>query len=34
MLRSLPFLLGEALINLRRHSLMTVAAVTGITIAL
>jgi Cell division protein len=34
MLRSLPFLLREALVNLRRHSMMTIASVTGIAIAL
>lgn len=34
MTRSLPFLLREALINLRRHGLMTVAAVTTIGVAL
>jgi cell division transport system permease protein len=33
-IRSFPFLLREALINLRRHGLMTVAAVTTIAVAL
>jgi cell division transport system permease protein len=33
-MRSIPFLLREALINLRRHGLMTVAAVTTIGVAL
>ncbi|MBC8137162.1 MAG: FtsX-like permease family protein [Fibrella sp.] len=34
MTRSLPFLLGEALRNLRRHALMTVAAISAIAVAL
>lgn len=34
MIRAFPFLLREALINLRRHGLMTVAAVTTIGVAL
>ena len=33
-LRSLPFLLGEALRNLLRHALMTVAAISAIAVAL
>lgn len=34
MIRSFPFLLGEALRNLRRHALMTVAAISAISVAL
>jgi cell division transport system permease protein len=33
-MRSLPFLIGEAFANLRRHGLMTVAAVSTIAVAL
>ena len=33
-MRSLPFLFKEALVNLRRHGLMTVAAITTIAVAL
>ncbi len=33
-MRSLPFLLGEALVNLKRHGLMTAAAITTITVSL
>jgi cell division transport system permease protein len=34
LMRAFPFLLREALINLRRHGLMTVAAITTIAVAL
>lgn len=34
MIRSLPFLFGEAFRNLRRHTLMTVAAISAIAVAL
>ena len=33
-MRSIPFLFREALVNLRRHGLMTVAAITTIAVAL
>ncbi|MBC8104855.1 MAG: hypothetical protein H7Z41_19950, partial [Cytophagales bacterium] len=33
-MRSLPFLLREALMNLRRHGLMTIAAITTIAVSL
>ncbi|MBC7808607.1 MAG: cell division protein FtsX, partial [Akkermansiaceae bacterium] len=34
MTRSFPFLLAEAVRNLRRHALMTVAAISAIAVAL
>jgi cell division protein FtsX len=33
-MRSLPFLLREAMTNLRRHGFMTLAAITTIAVAL
>jgi len=33
-MRSLPFLFREAFVNLRRHCLMTAAAITTIAVAL
>src|ERR671928_70048 len=33
-MRSLPFLMREALVNLRRHGIMTAAAITTIGVAL